>query len=96
MEKDLIEQEKKTQKEEMNSKNNRSKASITQEERPLARTGMREGKESRPAISEAWKQLFRLEPQLLAPESVLYFDRNEYKVEIEYEGDSKGTYRLCV
>lgn len=36
---------------------------------------IRQAKQSKPAISENWKQLFNLEPQLYTPEAIKYFDK---------------------
>jgi hypothetical protein len=41
---------------------------------------VRPAKEVKPAISETWKSLFKLDPQLHTPEAVRYFDKEEFKV----------------
>ena len=56
------------------------KMSMTHEDKNVSKLSLKETKEVKPAISENWKQLFRLEPQLYQPEAVKYFDKDDYRV----------------
>jgi hypothetical protein len=48
----------------------------------------------RPAISDHWKQIFRLEPKLTLPESVKYFDKESHRPHPHYPGPPDDLYPL--
>ena len=66
------------------------KMSITHEN--TSKLSLKETKDVKPAISENWKQLFRLEPQLHQPEAVKYFDKEDYRVEANHPGPNSKIY----
>jgi len=49
------------------------------------KSNFKEPKEVKPAISENWKQLFKLDPQLYQPEATRYFDKDEFRIEISFK-----------
>jgi hypothetical protein len=51
------------------------------------KNSFKEQKEVKPAISENWKQLFKLDPQLYQPEATRYFDKDEFRIEINYKAE---------
>lgn len=64
------------------------------EDRPLPRGSQRESREVKPAISDSWKQIFRVEPRLTLPEAVKYFDKDSYRPETRYCGPVDDLYAL--
>lgn len=63
------------------------------EEKTVTKTSFKE-KETKPAISENWKKLFRLEPQLHMPERATFFDKEDYRVQIGSKHVVRGAYDL--
>ena len=57
----------------------------------LAKSGYKQS--TKPAISQAWKLLFKREPMLHKPEESLYFDKEALKPEVEYRSDELGIYK---
>lgn len=54
--------------------------SIAHDDKNASKLSLKDTRDVKPAISENWKQLFRLEPQLYQPEAVKYFDKDDYRV----------------
>ena len=57
----------------------------------LSKSGYREV--SKPAVSETWKQQFKLQPQLSREEATMYFDKERFKPEIEYNYNELTIYK---
>lgn len=88
LERQLHRNEKKQMKEEQAMRKDKSRISVnSREEKGVIKGSTKETKGVKPAISESWKQQFRLDPQLYRPETTLYFDKDEYRPESHYEAD---------
>jgi neutral trehalase len=53
---------------------------------------LKETRDVKPAISDNWKQLFHLQPQLYRPDPVKYFDKDDYAVSVTYQNPTNEIY----